>query len=316
MIKLLHGNDEFSSKETLNEIVGDRKDPDLDLNFIYSSKITGNEYKEYLYTISLFGGRRILVFYDLLSKILSSKNDQWKDFIDISINKPNVNEVIFFENKEINLKSKKINKLSEIGEVFLFNIPTGRGSWEKIKSWIIKRQDFYEINITPNGINKLIDLIGSNYRYLDNELFKLSNYKPNNVIEEEDIEIMVSGIKESSIFELIDSLLAKKIIKASTLLEELINNGQTFFSIQQMLSRQIRLIIITQELEKNNSPSEIQTKIQIKSNYAFNKILTQAKQFSPEKIKEILKKLLELDLNIKSGQKKEKDVLQQLVYIL
>ena len=83
-----------------------------------------------------------------------------------------------------------------------------------------------------------------------------------------------------------------------------------------MLSRQIRLIIITQELEKNNSPSEIQTKIQIKSNYAFNKILTQAKQFSPEKMKEILKKLLELDLNIKSGQKKEKDVLQQLVYIL
>ena len=191
-----------------------------------------------------------------------------------------------------------------------------RAQYNGFKNWIIKRQDFYEINITPNGINKLIDLIGSNYRYLDNELFKLSNYKPNNVIEEEDIEIMVSGIKESSIFELIDSLLAKKIIKASTLLEELINNGQTFFSIQQMLSRQIRLIIITQELEKNNSPSEIQTKIQIKSNYAFNKILTQAKQFSPEKMKEILKKLLELDLNIKSGQKKEKDVLQQLVYIL
>jgi|TARA_B110000495_G_C23006219_1_gene594483 DNA polymerase III delta subunit len=316
LIKLLHGNDEFSSKETLNEIIGDRNDPDLDLNFIYSSKITVNEYKEYLYTISLFAGRRILVFYDLLSKVLSSKSDQWKDFIDITISKPNVNEVIFIENNDINLKSNKIKKLSEIGEVFLYNIPVGRGSWEKIKNWIIKRQDFYDINISPNGINKLIDLIGSNYRYLDNELFKLSNFKPNNIIEEEDIELMVSGIKESSIFELIDSLLAKNIIKASVLLEELINNGQTFFSIQQMLSRQIRLIIITQELLKNNSAPEIQSKIQIKSNYAFNKIFTQAKQFSPEKMKEILKILLELDLSIKGGHKKEKDVLQQLVYIL
>ena len=33
-------------------------------------------------------------------------------------------------------------------------------------------------------------------------------------------------------------------------------------------------------------------------------------------MKEILKKLLDLDLSIKSGQKKEKDILQQLVYIL
>ena len=316
MIKLLHGNDDFSSKETLNEIVGDRKDSDLDLNFIYSNKITDSEYKEYLYTISLFGGRRILVFYDLLTKILSSKGEQWKDFIDISINKPNVNEVIFIENKEINLKSNKIKKLSEIGEVFLFNIPTGRGSWEKIKNWIIKRQKFYDVKITPNGINKLIDLIGSNYRHLDNELFKLSNYKPNILIEEEDIEIMVSGIKESSIFELIDSILEKNIIKSTVLLEELINNGQTFFSIQQMLSRQIRLIIITQELSKNNSPSQIQSKIQIKSNYAYNKILNQANKFSSDRMKEILKKLLDLDLSIKSGQKKEKDILQQLVYIL
>jgi hypothetical protein len=33
-------------------------------------------------------------------------------------------------------------------------------------------------------------------------------------------------------------------------------------------------------------------------------------------MKEILKILLELDLSIKGGHKKEKDVLQQLVYIL
>ena len=117
---------------------------------------------------------------------------------------------------------------------------------------------FHNINISQAGVNKLIDLIGSNYRYLDNELIKLSNYKPDQIIDDKDVEIMVSGIRESSIFELIDSILEKNIINASKLLDQMISNGQNFFSIQQMLSRQVRLIIMTQNLIQINDPKEIQ----------------------------------------------------------
>ena len=129
-----------------------------------------------------------------------SKSDDLKDFIEVTLNKPNVNEVIFVESKEINLRSNKVSNISEMSEIFLFNIPTGRGSWEKIKQWIAERQKFHNINISQAGVNKLIDLIGSNFRYLDNELIKLSNYKIDQIIDDKDVEIMVSGIRESSIF--------------------------------------------------------------------------------------------------------------------
>ena len=39
-----------------------------------------------------------------------------------------------------------------------------------------------------------------------------------------------------------------------------------------MLARQLRLIIIVQDLLGKNNNKEIQNKIQIKSNFAFNKI--------------------------------------------
>ena len=127
---------------------------------------------------------------------------------------------------------------------------------------------------------------------------------------------MVSGIRESSIFELIDSILEKNIISASKLLDQMISNGQNFFSIQQMLSRQVRLIIMTQNLIQINDPKEIQKKIQVNSSFAFNKILNQSKQFSNKRMKDILKNLLQLDIDIKSGNKTEKEILEKLVYIL
>lgn len=316
MIKLIHGDDEFSSKELLRKFTGSTTDIESDVNFLYSNTVTESTFAELVNTMSLFGDTRKLVFFDLISKITSSKNEQWKEFNEICINKPTMNELIFFESKEVNIKSTKIKKFLEIAEMHLFNLPTGRGSWEKIRQWIITRQQNYQLQLSTEAINKLIDLIGNNYRYLDNELFKLSNYKPNSKLEETDIEIMVSGIKETSIFELIDAILEKNLLISDKLINEFINKGQNFFSVEQMLSRQLRLIIMTQDLLGSKNKQSIQNKIQVKSNFAFNKILNQAETFSPDRMKQMLKNLLSLDLGIKNGSKTEKEVMKQLVHLL
>ncbi|MDC0252717.1 DNA polymerase III subunit delta [Chloroflexi bacterium] len=316
MIKLIHGDDEFSSKELLNEFTGKATDVESDVNFIYPNKLTESTFSELVNTMSLFGDSRKLVFFDLISKITSSKNEQWKDFNEICINKPTMNEVIFFESKEINIKSTKIKKFLDVAEIYLLNLPSGRGSWDKIRKWIISRQENHQLDLSSDAVNKLIELIGNNFRYLDNELFKLSNYKPNAKIEESDIELMVSGIKETSIFELIDSILEKNLFKSDQLINEFINKGQNFFSIEQMLARQLRLIIMTQDLLGENNNQSIQNKIQVKSNFAFNKILNQAQNFSHERMKIMLQNLLILDLGIKNGTKTEKEVMGQLVHLL
>ena len=126
---------------------------------------------------------------------------------------------------------KGIVEQKNICQITLSNIPTGRGSWDLNRKWIIERQKKYNLNISNEGINKLIELLGSNYRYIDNELQKLSNYKPEGNIIIDDIEIMVSGIKEDSIFELIDAIMVKDNLKASKILENLIEQGNSFFNI-------------------------------------------------------------------------------------
>jgi len=317
LINLLHGNDEFSSNEFLKGIVEQKNLSEFDLNVVDTNDLTENKFKENICTISLFGTNRLIIFNYLLSKINLTKEKKWENFIDILLNKPSTNEVVFFEKEEINLQKNYFAKLNDICQITLSNMPIGRGSWDLNRKWIIERQKKYNLNISNDGINKLVELLGSNYRYIDNELQKLSNYNPDGNINIGDIEIMVSGIKEDSIFELIDSIMVKDNFKASNILDNLIEQSNSFFNIINMIARQVRLILITKDLIKmkvNNS--DIKRQIKISSDYAFNKIITQSKETEEIRLKNILRLLLDIDVDIKSGNKSEKEYIKKLIFLL
>ena len=317
MINLLHGNDEFSSNQFLKGIVEQKNISEFDLNVVDTKDLTENTFKENICTISLFGTNRLIIFNYLLSKINSTKEKNWENFINILLNKPSTNEVVFFEKEEINLKKNYFAKLNDICQITLSNIPTGRGSWDLNRKWIIERQKKYNLHISNEGINKLVELLGSNYRYIDNELQKLSNYNPDGNINISDIEIMVSGIKEDSIFELIDSIMVKDNFRASQLLDNLIEQGNSFFNIINMIARQVRLILITKDLLKLKvDNSDIKRQIQISSDYAFNKIITQSKESDEVRLKNNLRLLLDIDVDIKSGNKSEKEYIKKLIFLL
>ena len=317
MINLLHGNDEFSSNEFLKGIVEQKNLSEFDLNVVDTNDLTENKFKENICTISLFGTNRLIIFNYLLSKINSTKEKNWENFINILLNKPSTNEVVFFEKEEINLKKNYFAKLNDICQITLSNIPTGRGSWDLNRKWIIERQKKYNLHISNDGINKLVELLGSNYRYIDNELQKLSNYNPDGNINIGDIEIMVSGIKEDSIFALIDSIMVKDNFRASQLLDNLIEQGNSFFNIINMIARQVRLILITKDLLKLKvDNSDIKRQIQISSDYAFNKIITQSKESDEVRLKNSLRLLLDIDVDIKSGNKSEKEYIKKLIFLL
>ena len=317
MINLLHGNDEFSSNQFLKGIVEQKNISEFDLNVVDTNDLTENKFKENICTISLFGTNRLIIFNYLLSKINSTKEKNWENFINILLNKPSTNEVVFFEKEEINLKKNYFAKLNDICQITLSNIPTGRGSWDLNRKWIIERQKKYNLHISNEGINKLVELLGSNYRYIDNELQKLSNYNPDGNINISDIEIMVSGIKEDSIFALIDSIMVKDNLRASQLLDNLIEQGNSFFNIINMIARQVRLILITKDLLKLKvDNSDIKRQIQISSDYAFNKIITQSKESDEVRLKNSLRLLLDIDVDIKSGNKSEKEYIKKLIFLL
>jgi len=317
LINLLHGNDEFSSNQFLKGIVEQKNISEFDLNVVDTNDLTENTFKENICTISLFGTNRLIIFNYLLSKINSTKEKNWENFINILLNKPSTNEVVFFEKEEINLKKNYFAKLNDICQITLSNIPTGRGSWDLNRKWIIERQKKYNLHISNEGINKLVELLGSNYRYIDNELQKLSNYNPDGNINIGDIEIMVSGIKEDSIFALIDSIMVKDNFRASQLLDNLIEQGNSFFNIINMIARQVRLILITKDLLKLKvDNSDIKRQIQISSDYAFNKIITQSKESDEVRLKNSLRLLLDIDVDIKSGNKSEKEYIKKLIFLL
>ena len=67
MIKLIHGDDEFSSKEILNKFTGDKTKIESAINIIYSNSLSESGFNELVNTMSLFGENRKLIFIDLLT---------------------------------------------------------------------------------------------------------------------------------------------------------------------------------------------------------------------------------------------------------
>ena len=114
---------------------------------------------------------------------------------------------------------------------------------------------------------------------------------------------MVSEAREGNIFAAIDALLQQKSAIALKSFYKLLNDGATVSSIINMIHRQIRLLILINEIKKSEvKPSEIGKRIGINSSFAIDKLIQQSKLYNLNQLVTILKKLVQMDLEIKTGK--------------
>ena len=114
---------------------------------------------------------------------------------------------------------------------------------------------------------------------------------------------MVSEAREGNIFAAIDALLQQKSAIALKSFYKLLNDGATVSSIINMIHRQIRLLILINEIKKSEvKPSDIGKRIGINSNFAIEKLMQQSKLYNLNQLVAILKKLVQMDLEIKTGK--------------
>jgi DNA polymerase III delta subunit len=80
-----------------------------------------------------------------------------------------------------------------------------------------------------------------------------------------------------------------------------------------MITRQFRLIAQAGDLGRGLSRLQIQDRLGLKSSYALDKALSQAKLYDLARVNRTYGKLLETDLAIKTGQYTDKLALELLV---
>ena len=170
--------------------------------------------------------------------------------------------------------------------------------------------------IEPSAISALVDAIGNDTRLVDMELQKLALYRSGSVIRRQDVEAMVSYVREANIFAAVDAALEGRAGVALRTAHQLMEEGRPPTYVITMLARQVRFLIIAKDLKgRGFAQDEIGRRLSI-SGYPLTKTMQQEGRFTAERLTEIHRILLEADLSIKTGAADEEMALDNLIVSL
>ena len=185
---------------------------------------------------------------------------------------------------------------------------------QELETWVRDRFVFYGAKTNREAVARIAWLAGTDTRLLDQEIKKLALYAGNREVTSEHVNIMVPDARETNIFAAVDAVLERRPAVAMKLLYSLLSGGSSVQRILSMLARQVRLLILTIELQKQGIESEeLGKRIGLTNRYALDKTMRQSHNFGTDHLANILRRLLSADLAIKQGEINERLAVELLV---
>ena len=284
---LIEGENPVLIQKEIDKIINKLTNYELikyDLNEIEFNKII-----EDLDTYDMFLKQKVIIGYNPL--FLIEKTDFKEDKLLKYINNPSDNILILVVNK-LNNRLKLVTEIKK-----LFKIIT-------IKN--IDYNTFIENNLENYKMDKstiqyFLNKVGQNYNIIESELEKLKLYKVDKkIITKEDIDLISNRNIESSIFDLIDSIVKKDKKKVYELYEHFLSSGTEIIQIMIMLANQIRLIYNVKVLNRL-SDSEISNLLEVHE-YPVKLARNKGYNYSKKELLNMLYNLAILDEDIKSNK--------------
>lgn len=152
---------------------------------------------------------------------------------------------------------------------------------------------------------------------VQNELDKLCAYVgEREEITASDVALVVPPSTESTVFQMIDCLLAGQNGRAYSLLNGLLDAGESRVGIIAMLTRQVRLMTHQRSMsEAQLSSPQIEEALGL-SRYQLRRYAAQAARFDTQALREAYRACVEADYAIKSGRMREEEALEMLMLTL
>ncbi len=169
--------------------------------------------------------------------------------------------------------------------------------------WIMRRAKVSGGEFSPAGAEALATAAGDEPRLLANEIEKLLAYVNwSRLVEKADVEQLTPAAGEAEIWDLVDALGTRNAQLAINKYHTLLNMpSQDQFAIFGMIVRQFRLLLLVREILDNGGSTTLVMQTLNQKPYPAEKLAKQARNFSISQLETMYRRLLELDLSLKSG---------------
>ena len=299
MIYLLYGLEEYLLKKEVKKIIEKEKIEDINISYYSMNNDKLEVIIDDFQTYSFFSDKKLVVVED--SFVFTSKKgdiEQKIELLDKYLNNYNPDTIIIFTviDEKLDSRKKLFKIINKVGHIIECNSP------KDLKP--IVKEMFLNYNISPKALELFIDRVGKNLGILNSEANKIMIYKDNdlNITEEDILNLTSKIIVEEDLFKLVDYIIKKDKKEALIYYNGLIKLEMEPFKIIVTLANKIRLIYQTKELFRlGHTENDIVTilKINPKQIYFLREPI---RKYNSEDLINILSKLADLDLNIKSGK--------------
>ena len=304
MILFLFGKDTFRSQKKLREIINSYRlkyKSGLNLKKLEADEESFEELRKNAETLSMFQEKKLFILKNIFlsPKTLQEKLEKYLSQKKIYDDKNFF--LLIFENNDIKNRTK--NNLYK----FLFKKSYKKQEFKelspaKIKEFIKEETASLGGKISEGAVGKISFYFENNLWAIESEIKKLVSFKRALEIKATDVENLCEANINPNIFSTIEATSKKDKKTALKLISKHVESGENEIKILTMIAYQFRnLLKIRSLVDKNENIWQIQ-KIAKMHPFVVKKNLPLAQNFKMKELKEIYKKIFDLDLKIKTGK--------------
>ena len=318
MIRLIHGDDEFSIANSLEAHLAELGPPELrapNVTVFESPNASMAEVFATAMVSPFMTDRRAVVVKGMLTPMDTrggNVRSDWASFGDRIANEGMqiTNDLIFVENVPLKLTSRSLKALASLAEVERYSVP---GRDERIR-WIRGRFDFHSVAASEGAIKRFNEIGGDDVRRMDSEIRKLALYADGRTLQPKDIDLMVADTSQDRIFNVMDAIIEGRHNLAIGGVQNLIANGESIEGIFALLTRQVRILIIAAHmLRRGAARSEIAQRLRINMPWLLDKTCRQASRIGSVRLRAMHLHMLEVDVGTKTGRVDRRLAVEMLV---
>jgi DNA polymerase-3 subunit delta len=310
LLYIFNGPDDFTIAQELDAIKKTAGDPSLlvtNTSTLDGGQVALDELRVACETVPFLSDKRLVVVYGLLERYAPRQpgraarkvdSTPYETFGGLINGIPPSTILVLIENglRESNPLFRLIIGKASVKACPLLKTP-------QLREWIGARIREEGGSISLAAISLLARMVGGNLWVMSSELRKLVLYVGERRIEENDVKTVVSYVQQASVFAMADAIVEFDLQRAETLLQQLLNEGDTPTQLLAMLSRQMRLVVRARDLRQQRVPeSEIRSRLGLSADWLVRKTLEQAGRYTLPRIRQVYEQLLETDLAIKTGK--------------
>ena len=183
---------------------------------------------------------------------------------------------------------------------------------EFLITWIQRRFEALDKKISRHDCERLIFISGDIMTRLIPEIEKIASSIPGDTVSAQDIEEIAHRIPEADVFEMTNRLSARDFDSAARSLAELLHSGEHPIKILAMTGFQMRRLYIAKLAQDEGLGRDFLVETCGISSYAADKVLSAAKGFPSQALKEAVKLCALSDYRMKSTSEDDKDILKEL----